>query len=385
VFERLNVPRMSRQLYYRMIEEFMPKLDVFFERVVVPRDAPNKPDHGDIDFLVGGIRVPLRGDDLWKRIEGALAADHRAARGGSQSYAIPHPNISDAHIQVDVELAPGDGTLGGDDLFAWTKLMKGDADLMQIIGITHRPLGLVCNDRGLHVRIEEIEPYDKKKALIFLTRDVRQAIEFYDFDVPKYEDGFQSENEIFDWVAGGRFFSPWVFKQTDEKADDRSRRRKRPMYRRFVDEYMPGRPETSDKIWTRQEVLDAALKKFDVQEEYDEKMTTHKNEQAEESLWKEIKDLIPLSDIPRKTVIKALHRFVMFDQQHQPVFLLQPIPPENQFRWSNFVNDDTRPDLLEWVKANWKEANERERNAAVMNGRLRGQANLHASSSFREA
>ena len=149
------------------------------------------------------------------------------------------------------------------------------------------------------------------------------------------------------------------------------------MYRRFVDEYMPGRPETIDKTWTRAEVLDAALKKFDVQEEYDEKITAHKNEQAEANLWKEIKDLIPLSDILRKTVIKGLHRFVMFNSQHQPVFLLQPAPPEIQPRWSNFVNDDTRPDLLEWVKANWKEAHDRERNAAVMNGHHSGPANLH--------
>jgi hypothetical protein len=377
VFERLNVPRMSSRLYYQMIEEFMPKLNVFFERVVIPRDAPNKSDHGDIDFLVGGIRVPLRGDDLWKRIEGAFAADHRAARGGSHSYAIPHPNISDAHIQVDVELAPGDGTLGGDDLFEWTKLMKGDADLMQIVGITHRPLGLVCNDRGFHVRIEEIEPYDKKKALIFLTRDARQALEFYGFDVPKYEEGFKSETEIFDWVAGGRFFSPWVFKQTVEKADDRSRRRKRPMYRRFVDEYMPGRPETSEIFWTRQEVLNAALKKFDVQEEYDEKISIHRNEQAEDNLWKDIKAIIPLSDIPHKTAIKALRRFVTFNPQHQPIFVQHPIPSEHQPRWSNFVNESTRTDLLEWVQQNWKEANDRERNAAVMNGRYSGPANLH--------
>jgi hypothetical protein len=359
-----------------MIEETMPKLNVFFERVVIPRDAPNKPDHGDIDFLVGGIRVPMRGDDLWKRIEGALAADHRVARGGSQSYAIPHPDISDAHIQVDVELAPGDGTLGGDDLFVWTKLMKGDADLMQIIGITHRHLGLVCNDRGLHVRIQEIEPYDKKKALIFLTRDVQQAIEFYGFDVPKYEEGFESETEIFDWVAGGEFFSPSLFRQTVEKADDRARRRKRPMYRRFVEEYMSGRPQNRFRIYSRQEVLDTALTTFDVREEYDEKMTAHRNEQAEEQLWKEIKDLIPLSDITRKTAIKALHRFVKFDQQHKPVFARGPMCPEHQPRWSNFVTDDTRPDLLEWVKANWKEANARERNAAVTNGHHNGPANL---------
>jgi hypothetical protein len=82
--------------------------------------------------------------------------------------------------------------------------MKGDSDLLQIVGVSHRPLGLTCNDRGLHVRIAEIEPYNKKKALLFLTRDPDKMIKFYGMDVAKYWDGFTDEKDLFDWATSGR-------------------------------------------------------------------------------------------------------------------------------------------------------------------------------------
>lgn len=348
---------MSPALYQRMIEQCQPKLEVIFENVIIPRDAPNKQDHGDVDFLVGGIRVFLRGEELWKLVEGALAAEHRTARGESQSYAIPHPDIPDAYIQVDVELAPGDGTLGADDFFEWTKFMKGDADLLQIVGILHRPLGLFCNDRGLHVRVEEIEPYDKKRALIFLTRETDQALAFYGFDVHKYKQGFQNETEIFDWVAAGRFFSPDIFEQRVEKSDDRSRMRKRPMYQRFVNEYMPKQPKIVNGSWTRHTVLFEALKQFDVQDEYDRKMQEFQAEHAEEMLWKEIKDVLPISAGARKSVVKALKHWVDFDND-RPVISDRPIPTPHR-PWSQSVNESNVIQVLSWIQRNWQEVKRR--------------------------
>lgn len=364
VFTKLGLaqPRISQELYERMIAECLPKLEEFFDNVVVPRDAPDKLDHGDIDFLVGGIFGLLRDEDLWKRIEGALAAEYRIARGNSQSYAVPHPDIENAYIQVDVELAPGDGTLAAADLFEWTRFMKGDADLLQIIGIAHRPLGLVCNDRGFHVRIEEIEPYNKKMALIFLTRDLVQAMEFYGFDVDKYHKGFESETEIFDWVARGRFFSPEVFEQHTEKADDRSRKRKRPMFRRFVDEYMPEQPKGGNKVWTRWEVLLEALRKFDVQDEYFHKISTHKHKEAEEALWEEIKDVLPLEGNPLKSTVETLRRWVIFENS-RPVISNKPMPADYP-GWSQFIDEGNKADVLAWVTQEWQEV---ERHAQAYN------------------
>ncbi|KAH6639072.1 hypothetical protein C7974DRAFT_306127 [Boeremia exigua] len=361
VFEHLSlpVPRMPPELYQRVIAECQPKLEALFERVVIPRDAPSKSDHGDIDFLVGGILVKPRGEDLWKLVEGFLAADHREARGQSQSYALSHPDIPGAYVQVDIELAPGDGTLGAADLFEWTKFMKGDADLLQIIGIAHRPLGLVCNDRGLHVRLEQIEPYDKQKALLFLTRDPDEAMRFYGLDTDQYAQGFASEMELFDWVASGRFFSPAVFEQRVEKSADKSRQLKRPMYRHFVETYMPTQP-TAPRNWTREEVLRDAIAYFDTAPEYAHKLAAHRAGEAESQLWDEVKALLPANDKALKSAVRALRRWVVFTER-RPAIDRCPVQHTEYLRWSDYVGEANKEEVFAWVVLNWREVKSRDK------------------------
>ena len=153
-----QIPRMSKELYQKVSAECQSKLEKLFQRVVIPREAPAKADYGDIDFLVEGIRPPTPRMDIWDIIKKTLNAPFHVARGESHSYAVLHSETPRTYIQVDVELSPGDNTLSGPELFQWTRFMKGDSDLLQVIGVSHRPLGLTCNDRGLHVRVEEIEP-----------------------------------------------------------------------------------------------------------------------------------------------------------------------------------------------------------------------------------
>jgi hypothetical protein len=362
---------MSPALYQTLIAEYTPKLETLFERVVVPRDAPNKEDHGDIDFLVEGIRVSAPDEELWQTTKTTLKAVLYQCRGQSHSFGIPHPYVLDAFVQVDVELSPGNGTPDATELFEWTRLMKGDADLLQIIGIAHRPLGLTCNDRGLHVRLEQIEPYDKKKALLFLTRDPDAAMRFYGLDTEKYREGFQSETELFDWVASGRFFSQAVFDSRVEKADDRSRQRNRPMYRHFVEGYMPNlslaTAEGEGNTWTRQQVLGEAIRAFGRQVEYNAMMETHRAKEVEEELWKEVKATIHAEGKSLASAVKALRRWVTFHDGN-PQVLHHPTAPEAYLVWSEHVSETNRKEVLTWVERHWRDVKSRDRaftNASV--------------------
>lgn len=347
----LQVPRMAPEVYQRTIATIRPKLEQFFNRVAVPRDAPGKTDHGDIDFLVDGIRTPAHDGSLWQLVQGALGADHHKSQG-SHSYAIRHPDIDGANVQVDVELNPGD--------FDWTLFMKGDGDLLQILGIAHRPLGLTCTDQGLHVRIEEIETYDKKDARIFLTKEPARAMRFYGLDVDRYKEGFSSETELFDWVAAGRFFSREVFERRVEKADDRTRQLKRPLYRHFVEDYMPAVTHSSNKVWMRAEVLHEALAAFDVCAEYDEKMAKHNLTQAEKQLWGEVKKRINASEKSIKVVVRALRRWVGFERG-EAVVLQQPLLPQQYLNWAMHVGQNNKQDVLDWVERNWHDVKSRDK------------------------
>lgn len=353
-FPDLNVPRMSPELYKQISTECQSKLETIFDRVVVPRDAPNKADYGDIDYLVDGHT--LSEDDIWNRVKNVLKADVYKLNGHSSSFALPHPDISGGHVQVDVELSPGDGTPVGPELFEWIRFMKADADLMQIISILHRALGLTCNDKGLHVRIEEIEPYNKKKALLFLTRDPDKAMKFFGLDTSKYRAGFTNEIDLFDWVTNGRFFAFAIFECRSEKSSDRSRHAKRPMYARFVDEYMPANTDKNDSyIWTRQEVLEEALKTFDKRAEYDEMIADNHSRKGELALWSEIRTVLPIeSKSSQDYALKGLRRWTIF-QDGRPNIATE-INLDGTAIWTKLMAPGTRACLLAWVLEHWEEA-----------------------------
>ncbi|CAN9095029.1 hypothetical protein CC77DRAFT_1029474 [Alternaria alternata] len=350
----VQTPRLPTALYQTLSGHYQRLLETLFERVVVPRDAPAKADHGDIDFLVEGIRPPNTKDRIWSVIQGTLQADHHLPRGGSSSYAVPHPELPDAHVQVDVELSVGNETPESAELFEWTRFMKGDSDLLQIVGVSHRPLGLTCNDRGLHVRIAEIEPYNKKKALLFLTRDPDKMIKFYGMDVAKYWDGFTDEKDLFDWATSGRFFSHRVFEDRIEKHNDRARQAKRPMYQRFVEDYMPLHSDRgAANEWTRQQVLQEALMLFEKREEYEAMLLEHDLKTTEEELWKDIKVAVPIQSNSLAVVLKGLKRWVVFEDD-QPRISPKPNLDEPLI-WSKFVTADNKNAVLEWVRQNWEQ------------------------------
>ncbi|USP72962.1 hypothetical protein yc1106_00236 [Curvularia clavata] len=348
------VPRLSPELYKTLCVQYQYILETIFQRVVIPRDAPAKVDYGDIDYLVDGLRPPLTGNDIWEVIRESFKADALILRGGSASFAVPHPEAAGAHVQVDVELSVGHGTPQSAELFEWTRFMKGDSDLMQILGISHRPLGLVCNDQGLHARVSEIEPYNKRKSLLFLTRDPEEVMGFYGLDTAKYRAGFTDQEDLFDWASSGRFFSQGTFESRTEKHNDRARQMKRPMYRRFVEEYMPSHPDKGTcKVWTRQEVLCEAIEVFGKQADYDLMMEEHHLKTAEEELWKEVKAAVPVQSNSLALILKGLRRWVAFEDG-RPLITSEP-NLEEPLVWSKSVSADTKDAVLAWVHDNWQQ------------------------------
>ncbi|ORY19224.1 hypothetical protein BCR34DRAFT_208667 [Clohesyomyces aquaticus] len=356
----LNVPRMPPHVYKDVSARMQTLLKPIFQRTIVPRDAPEKLDHGDVDILVGGALQKWTPTTIGE----AIGAQYHISNGGSHNFAIPHPEVPDAFVQVDIEISPGDGTPNAAELFEWTNFMKSDADLMQIIGVSHRALGLTSNDRGLHVRVEEIEPQNKKKSQIFLTRKPDEAMAFLGLDMQKYWKGFETEEEIFKWVSNGRFFARSTFDERTEKVNDRQRLRKRGMYRRFMDEWMPWNPEAGERdgTWTRQEVLEEALETFDKRGEYRVLMDEHNTHERNEALWKRIREVLPLEGPSLGMALKGLKRWVSFEngQPYVSDVRLTDDPPS----WITIIGDAGEEPILAWVTENWTQVKSLEKSYA---------------------
>ncbi|KAF1954239.1 hypothetical protein CC80DRAFT_494054 [Byssothecium circinans] len=359
----IHVPRLPPDLYRQILENVISKLETLFNNVTTPREAPGKIDHGDIDCLVEGTRSS-NDANIWGTIRTLLGADLEQFHGDSHSFGVPHPEIPNAYVQVDVEISPGNGTPDGAELFEWTKFMKGDADLLQIIGVCHRPLGITFNDRGLHVRVEEIEPYNKKKALLFLTRNPDEAMELLGLDSAKYWAGFRDEDALFEFATSGRFFAWTVFDNRVEKSNDRSRQNKRAMYRRFVEDYMPAHEEVGQRgmAWTRQQVLEEALTMFNKHDQYAAMMAGHNEKEAEEKLWKQIRGLLPVQGQNLASVLKGLKRWVNFNEAGQPFISTECL--DETTVWTKVIPAESLEETLDWVTQNWQKAKSLEKKRA---------------------
>jgi hypothetical protein len=356
----LEVPRMKPDIYNNMAVDLQSKLQKIFLMVTVPREPPGKPDYGDIDILVSGSLY------YWDALilKDIIGATHVSENGRTISFAVPYPAWSHGYAQVDIEVAPGAGTPDSESLFKWTQFIKSDGGLLQLIGICHRGLGIKNNDRGLHVCLEEIEPYNRKKSLLFLSRDPDEVMRFYGYDAEKYWDGFESEEDLFKWVTSSRFFDCTLFENRSETSNDRSRQKKRQMYSRFIEEFMPNHMNTRNcgQSWTRQQVLEEALNVFDKHNEYKAMIEEHVMMTWDAEIHGRVKDLLPPTN-SRNLTLRALRRWVDF-AEGKP-FISSEAKLE-QCLWSRaLANGGSVKDFLEWVGQNWQKVRALEQQRTV--------------------
>lgn len=175
----------------------------------------------------------------------------------SINLAIPYPGEENKYIQVDVHMRPSKKA------FDWELFHTAHGDLWNIIGSTIRVFGITVNNTGMYLRIPQIEALDRKKAMVFLTDDSNTILEFLGLNVERWWKPFQNLQEMFEYAATCRLFRVKKTKPEGEaegdviveddmegqeggesgkkklKHNDRARMRKRPLFRTWMDEFIP--------------------------------------------------------------------------------------------------------------------------------------------------
>lgn len=141
-------------------------------------------------------------------------------------------------LQVDFILTP---------LSAWetSQVYFSYNDLHNLIGkISHR-FGLKWGYKGL---VYSYKIDGKKLGDIVITTDYRKALAFLGFDVERYDQGFDSIQEIFDFVVASKYFIPKVFDFDTLNRINRERDSKRTTYAGFV-EFIQPLKEKNDEFY----------------------------------------------------------------------------------------------------------------------------------------
>ncbi|KAG9696196.1 hypothetical protein KCU95_g4455, partial [Aureobasidium melanogenum] len=373
-FPDLHVPRMNRQVYEKVKQTAMKILSKRFVNTTTIPEAPEKLDFGDVDFVIElSPSMPLP----FQQVALDLGAKTVKNNHPTYSFAVPLENTDagvQAFAQVDIQVCPP-----GD--LAWTIFLHGYGDLGSILGTFNHGNGFTSKNDGFFVRIKEQEAQNWSASQVFLSKDPDLVMDFLGLDKHKFHRGFETERQLFGWAVRSKLFSRRLVEKKRDNSEMRSRMEKRPMFRRFMSQYLPSMPDVvAGPLETRDAHTDAALVFFDKADDFNNRRAKVLIENAEDHAWYIIKTtvLTPLAKLEVKRlneVVRALKRFVGF-KGGEPYICDEPeMDAECQARFAFYITqaDELMPKLRDWVLRNWEEVKRRERQRAKGSRRAEAQ------------
>lgn len=106
-------------------------------------------------------------------------------------------------------------------------------------GVISSMLGLKYGDEGLYLNVPlsyfSSDLPDHEYRNILVTRDSKEIMNILGFDWQHVVKGFDHKEELYQWIAASRYFTPKIFSFEALNSTNRTRNRKRPTYAGFVD------------------------------------------------------------------------------------------------------------------------------------------------------
>lgn len=248
-------------------------IDTFFMgRAVIPPKLGDKVDHGDLDIYYDGSD-PMIAANLIKYLNSEdrrvveYATDGKILVEGIERYTRtktvpdeygwdqtisvfePPSNLSmkvfysdyegqQKAMQVDlVRLDPGK-MLFGAAYFSYN-------DACMLVGMIAHRLGLKFGHDGLWYVLRD---GDHELGQFCLTDMPLKALRFLGFDADKFAQGFDTREEMFQWVIDSTFFHPDAFDPDNRNHRQRSRDAKREVYGEFTRQINASKPTGLKKV-----------------------------------------------------------------------------------------------------------------------------------------
>jgi hypothetical protein len=172
----------------------------------------SKESFGDIDIIYTGAEA--LSEDKFRKL---FSPDELVTNSNVTS-------LNYEQIQVDFIYV-------SDNIYDYASSYYAFNDLGNLIGKCAHQFGLKHGHAGLYLPL-----YDgtNKFASLLLTTDYSVALEFLGFDSIRFNEGFDSLPEIFDYVESSEFFNPEIYSLDKLNSVDRIRDKKRTTYQQFL-------------------------------------------------------------------------------------------------------------------------------------------------------
>ncbi|KAJ6607397.1 hypothetical protein B0H10DRAFT_2072158 [Mycena sp. CBHHK59/15] len=278
-------PRIPPAVYHAVKARLTPRIQTLYSIVSTPTEAPEKDDHGDLDFLVAEPLIPVEMVNVpHEEVTSVLEAKHIIPMPGNRtsSYAITiergdwaalghgsdedvrrcaaeADNQQDIFYQVDVHVCS--------DKAEWERIhfFHGYGDLGMIMGLVARNKGLALGSKGLKIPNPPRPPFD-------LCESMDEILQYMGLSMARWKSGFQTKQEVFEWVGESPLFDPARFRSEGQGIKKVKPERK--MYAQFVEwaqqpKEHRGESATSQRVLDSEDWVQHALEYFGKKDEYD--------------------------------------------------------------------------------------------------------------------
>lgn len=404
----LNTPRMTPAEYTLIKETYLSRLQTYFPdcHVACLIEAPEKTSYGDMDISIGcdkpvdfvhmasfvgaqgvipnpqrcTLAVPKASQ---AQSHSAVAYQHVDLNRGMK---VPSDNrvTTEEYAQIDIELVPKNA-------LPWYTFYSSYGDLNAMLGRIVTPLGFTVTDRGLWLRMKELDAAkDIERAVVadedgkmLLSDDPNKVMQFLGLSIEAYEAGFRTLDQFYEWLGACRLIQPESIRIRRDRADDRVREQKRKIYADFFFEWLPthlpqmiteiDRDEQIDRVQElREQYLHEAVDFFSKREEYTRKhdaiVLTLNNAIASNLLRPLIAKHSGAASKKMPELVRAFRRWVRFTGAGQPVVGEVAVEDSASQLW-RFLGDDgvtlrDEEGADEFVRVRWEEVKGLERQRA---------------------
>lgn len=220
--------RLTKKNYDRTAADCVAKLRALYpaKRIEALGSYRDKADFGDCDILVEGDE-PY---DPYAAAEALCAVE--VVRNGP---------VTSVGLLVRPEIPHREGNLFQVDLikmepeaFDFAMGYFGHGDTGNLLGRLYHSCGLALRHDGLFYYVRDGINGDYKFREIALTRKFEEALPFMGYDPAVFAKGFDTQEDIYRYVASSVYFNSSIFLLENRNAKSRVRDKKRVMYMRFL-------------------------------------------------------------------------------------------------------------------------------------------------------
>ena len=144
-------------------------------------------------------------------------------------------------LQVDLIHMPPEDYSSCLDYFSYN-------DLGNLIGKIYHKFGLKYGHRGLVLPLRDSDNTDHHFGELLISKDHKDIFEFLGLDYVTYLNGFQTFEEMFDYVMSSKYFDPKLYAFENMNSIARVRDKKRSTYNYFL-KYIKGSTGNLSETW----------------------------------------------------------------------------------------------------------------------------------------